>query len=87
MTLEITSVIRGLNGSRVLVLLRKRRGSKLKSNWLFIILWVNETDVTAARVPTEKLLYAQKLIQSPTIRYNKTSITGKLVANIKAGRN
>ena len=36
------------------MLLRKKRGPGVNSDWLFIIRWVNLINVTATRVPTEK---------------------------------
>jgi len=42
------------------MLLRKKRGPEVNSDWLFIIRWVNPIDVTVTRVPTEKLHYAIK---------------------------
>ena len=50
-------IARGVLGSagfQCLVLLRKKRGSEVNSDWLFIIRWVNPITVTATRVPTEK---------------------------------
>jgi len=47
----------GSAGSRYLVLLRNKRSSELTSDLLFIIRLVNLNNVTATRVPTEKLRY------------------------------